>query len=471
MRLHQAIKLFIKKTILPHALNKDDARREFILNILLVGLGVLAGIAFSINALHPFLYPESKAQSPLTTGIVLIFIVLLWKLSRFGKSQIAAHIFIIFLLLMGMYMSYYWGPDLPAVLLFYSLLIVMTGILINSSFAFLIAIACGVATVIFSYLELSQMLHPHDGWKREPILITDAVVYAIIFGIISIVSWLSNREMMKALRRARASELAVRKQRDNLEVIVEERTRELKFAQAEKLSQLYRFAEFGRMSTGLFHDLANPLTLVFLNLDKMKKQSRNSHQDISETKILLNRALSGTKRLEQFIVAARKQVQNQDVLQKFSLTEEVNSALLLLEYKSRKKKVRFVVVIPKNILYIGNSVRFNQLVTNIVSNAIDSYDDSTTKDRKVVVSIVREKDEIVLTIQDWGHGIHKKTLPHIFKPLFTTKTIERGMGVGLSICKDIVDKYLHGHITVESTYRKGTTFIVRFPFAKKSPKN
>lgn len=468
MRLHQATKFFITKTIRPHALSRDDARREFILNILLVGLITLAGIAFSINVLRPILYPHgSEGQNPLVTGTVLLFLILLWKLSRIGKSKMAAIIFILFLQTMGLYMSYYWGPDLPAVLLFYSLLIVMAGILISASFAFLIAFICAAITITFSYLDIYQLINPHDYWKSEPIMITDSIVYGLIFGIISLVSWISNREMSNALRRARASEATVRRQRDNLEIIVEESTRELQFMQAEKITQLYRFVELGRMSTGLFHDLSNPLTLVSLNLDKIRRQNKKGQNiDFSETKIHLQRALSGTRRLEQFILAARRQVQNKDIEKKFSLFEEITSALLILEYKAKKSKIVIDFNSTKDTRYVGNSVKFNQLVTNIVSNAIDACEGVSKSDKRIEVRLGRLKKDVVLEIQDWGQGIHKKTLPHIFDALFTTKSQEKGMGIGLSISRETVEKYLHGTISVESVYGKGTTFRIIFPVKK-----
>ena len=470
MRLHRAIKFFYKRIIQPHSSNKDEARREFILNILLTGIVFLTSIGFSINLLHPVLHPDSKGQSPLLTGAILVFIVTLLVVSRSGLSKFSAQVLVWFFLFVGFYMGYYWGADLPALLLFLALQIVMAGILINTKFAFIISILSGIGLLVITQAEIAGIVVPHNEWKREVIHMVDSIVYALILGIIAVVSWLSNKEMEKALKRARTSEAAVKKQRDNLEILVEERTKELKLSQAEKLTQLYHFAEFGKMATGLFHDLANPLTLVSLNLDRLKRQSKNmDQQQIYDTKILLRRAMSGTHRLQKYITSARKQIQNQDVMHLFSLKEEVGQSLQLLEYKSRKKHVQIERNIPKNIMYYGNSIKFNQLVTNLVSNAIDSYDNTHLKNKRVEIRLNENKKRVHLEIQDWGIGISNQDLERIFDPLFTTKSSDDGMGIGLSICRDIAIKYLKGAIDVASKHGQGSTFTVTFPL-KKSPK-
>ncbi len=469
MRLQEANKFLYRKIISPRSVNKDQARREFILNILLVWLALLSTIGFLINIIHPLLYPSSEGQSPLLTGVITFFLYTLLFISRKGKSMVTSAIFIWFLSLVGVYMCYYWGADLPATLLFFALLIVMTGILINSMYSFIIATLCGVTVIIFSYLTISGVFRPHLDWKGEIVHMVDAVIYAIILGIIAIVSWLSNREIEKALRRARASEAIVRKQRDSLEIQVEKRTKELRQAEAEKLSQLYRFAEFGRMATGLFHDLATPLNLITLNLDMLQKENKKiNKQKITDSKVLLTRAIQGTHRLENFIQAARKQLQTSEVRKKFSLSSEISQAMKILEYKARKNGVKMRPTIQNHFQYVGNPSKFNQLVTNLISNAIDSYEGSKRGEKIVEIRLVNDGKNALFEVKDWGRGISEKNKEHIFEPFFTTKSKYRGMGMGLSICRDVVTKDLKGHLKVSSQKGKGTIFTVDFPLTQKS---
>jgi len=455
----------------PRSKNLDTARREFILNILLVGLIVLTVPAFLLNIFKSFVYLHKRGENPLVTGSVLVVFIGLLVLSRKGKSYFASSIFIFILILLGISANFRWGPDLPQILLIYSLTVVMAGILINSRFAFIISVINGTIILVFSYLKIHGLYHTDDRWRIDVVHFSDAIVYAITLFIIALVSWLFNRESERALRRARISEMALKRQRDRLEIVVEERTAELKRVQAEKLSQLYRFAEFGRTASGLFHDLVNPLNLVSLNLDLLKKHNKKvDQQKISETKVLLKRAISGTQRLESFVDIARKQVQSNDKRQTFSLVDEVKESLQMLEYKASKAYVTVTIQPSETILFFGNPIKFNQLVTNVVSNAIDAYDTVIRKPKRVEIKLQKLKNMLRLEIQDFGIGIKEEMLLNIFDPFFTTKSPGKAMGMGLAICKEIVEKELQGKITVVSKRGEGTTFTIAFPL-KKAPQS
>jgi len=462
--VHSIGLLLWKRIILPKSTNKDEARREFILNTLLVSLSILTAITFTINVFHPLLYSASEGAHPLISGGIFILVLSLLRISRYGKSRLSAFIFIGLLTAVGVYMDYFWGADLPAVLLFFALLIVMAGILIDTKFAFIIALLCGGSIILFSYLEIIHIYEPHNTWKNEVIHIVDSVVYVLILAIIAVVSWLSNREMERALKRARASETTVKRQRDKLEILVEKRTKELKLTQAEKLAQLYRFAQFGRMASGLFHDLATPLNLISLNLDRLsRRHKRIDKQKISHTRVLLKRAIGGTQRLESFVEAARKQIQGQEILQTFSLNKEVTQVIQMLEHKAKKSHITISFKLKKDVKTFGSPVKFIQIITNLVLNAIDAYENVRRKTKRIEVRVQKVNSNVKLEVQDWGIGIHERDTLKIFDPLFTTKSPKKGIGMGLSICKDIVEKHLKGTCTVESKRGVGTTFAVQFP--------
>src|SRR5207245_1034752 len=128
-------------------------------------------------------------------------------------------------------------------------------ILINSRFAFILTSLIGANLFALSFMQMHHVYAPRLYWKHQEYNLADGIVRYITLTIIALVSWLFNREMETALIRAQLSEKALREQRDLLEIKVEERTQELKQTQVEKLTQLYRFAEFGKISSGLFHDL------------------------------------------------------------------------------------------------------------------------------------------------------------------------------------------------------------------------
>lgn len=455
----------------PKSRNKDFARREFILNVLLVGAIFLSSAAI----LSAWIGTQRVAQKgeiyqgvpiALLATVPLSFLAL-YFFSRGGKPKLVAYIFISLYIFSAMYTSYYWGTSVPQALLIFALVIVMTGVLIGTKFAFVVTIFISLSLFAISYLHTKRIILANTAWRSKPPHLRDTGVSIMIFAIIAIVSWLFNREIEKALQRARRSEKALKKERDFLEVRVEERTKELKKAQLEKVLHLYRLADFGRMAAGFFHDLVTPLTTVSLNVERLQARSKDVKQLNSNMGPLLKRAASGTRRMKSFVQAVRKQIQKQEEKVVFSLNREIIQSLDVLNYKAKSIRVKLHFVYPKTIRTYGNPLRFNQLITNLVSNAIEAYEGvRRRKNREVIIKLARQNKRVILEVQDFGCGIPKKNLGKIFDPFFTTKSAEKGTGIGLSICKDIAKEEFGGKIKVESKQGKGTTVIAEFPIRK-----
>ena len=466
----------VKKLVSSRSSNKDRARREFILNVLLFGLIILSFVGF-IHALVTCIL-DLNSDSSVSPSIILFFSALfsfLLVLSKKGRVNISAGIFIAFLYLSGLYTILLSGADVPQALLIFALIIVMAGILVNTVFAFVATFLVSLTLLVVSFLQAEGYYAPHTQWKTLPHNLGDTVVAVVTLAIIALVSWLFNRESEKALKRARESEAALKKYTKDLEIIVKTRTGELQQIQVEQLMQMYRFSEFGRISSGLFHDLVNHLNLISLNLDLLNDKTKHLKQD--EIRKLLERAVAGTNRLEDFVMTAKKQMQNQEVLQMFSLKKEINQVIQLLSYREKKSHVKVLFHYKQDVQTFANPIKFTQVMTNLIVNAIDAYDGSLKKDKRMVITLSQKDARVQVTIQDWGSGISATHLPKVFDSLFTTKSFEKGMGLGLAICRDIVEKDFRGSIGVKSTEKKGTIFILDFPIQNadqgkiKSPKS
>ena len=106
------------------------------------------------------------------------------------------------------------------------------------------------------YLTMHEMAMPEIvDWKNDSIELTDIIAYLFIIAFMFALSWISRRQSDTSLVRARQSERELKKERDSLEIKVEERTRELAKTQEDRLRELTHIAEFGRLSQGIFHDL------------------------------------------------------------------------------------------------------------------------------------------------------------------------------------------------------------------------
>lgn len=455
--------------IKPKSKDEEGARKERILNILLLCAFFLstvaslsATISYSIDVRTNSLY---RGIGGLVVGFFVLFFFFLYFLSRAGFSKLIAKIFVLFFFFSAFYTSFRWGANVPQSILINALIIVMAGILVNTKFAFLMVFL--ILTSSFFLLELVNkgFVKYNLLWATTPPRLEDILINFLSFLIIAVVSWLYNREIIKSLQRARNSERELQKERDNLEIRVEERTKELKQAQLEKVVQLYKFADFGRLATGLFHDLVTPLNVVSLNLENIKEQTNHlTKEKPIEIKQALKRATVSTKIMEEFVKSVRLQIQGQQSKKIFSLNKEIFSVIENLYNKAINQKVEIIFENKNKILTYGNQLRFHQVITNLISNAIDSYSKiKRHKNRKILVRLYKQKNNIILEVEDFGVGIADKNLERIFEPFYTTKNINEGMGIGLTICRDIIERNFDGKISVKSKNNIGTKFTIEFP--------
>jgi signal transduction histidine kinase len=453
--------------IRPQSEDEDVARREYILNILLVSCAALFFVTFLFSVFQYFTLAHYRGTYPVFFLVALLVFGLLYRLSKRNKSKLAAYIFLGFFFVLPTYAIFHWGADVVAGLLFFVLVIIMSGILLGSRVAFGVTVLSSSLITLVAYLHVNEIINPISYWKAEKFKVSDTLVVSIIFLIIAAVSWLSNREIQKSLSRVRESKEELKKERDSLEIKVEARTKELKEVQAEKMAQLYRFAEFGRISSGLFHDLINPLNAVSLNLGKTDGTAE-------ETKQYVGNAVRAAKKLEDLVVAVRKQLAREEVKALFLVEEEIRHVIEVLSHKAEHAKVELRFVPRSDTQMFGDAIKFNQVVLNLVANGIDACTPPTGEmvpvspgDRWVQVSLIEEPETIILLVEDNGVGIPEHHMDKIFEPFFTTKMNGQGIGIGLSMARRIVEKDFGGLLIATSEAGRGSSFKASLPMRKK----
>jgi signal transduction histidine kinase len=347
-----------------------------------------------------------------------------------------------------------WGTQLPQPILTYGVVIVMAGALIGTAGAVTVALAGFAVLFGVTYLFYAGLVTPDRAWIEEPGDYIDAVVYGMTFFILALIIGLSDKEIKRSMRRVMESEGALKRERDSLEVKVQQRTAELQKAQVEKMRELQRFAEFGRYTSTLLHDLANPLTTISFNLDQLRDGQRSK---------LLQRAREGLDYIEQYIAAARRQLSSQRQTTSFDVAAEVKRVVAFLSGRAAPQRVHITLKLAKGIKLHADSIRFNQVMAGLLANAIDAYDSVDNPDKVVLVVMQRRGAFIQIEVRDYGKGIPPGSIGRLFEPFYTTKTIDRGLGIGLAVVKQITEEDFSGSIAVTSSRRKGTCFTVRLP--------
>ncbi len=449
-----------RRSITPHSQNEDVARREYIFNILVLGLSALTFLAFVLTLLSYLRQGDGYENVPPFALLIPIAILLsLYKLARKKFRDWIVWIFIGLYLVIATYSMYLYSYVLPQGLLIYVLVIIMSGILISARASLVMTLIVLVSLSILAYIQINGLTDPYADELNEPFKTDDLLVYIVIFAIIFSVSWLSNREIETSLKRARKSEKELRVERNSLEEKVKERTQALEKAQVEKTLELYRFAEFGRISSTLLHELVNPLTAVSLDLEQLETKQKSR---------LVGQIREGINHMEQYVQSARQQLRSQSEVKLFDTRTEIKRVFSFLTPKAKASQVKLTSSLAGNIELYGDNSKFSQIIANLVGNAIDAYKDSQPQTERIVVTRSLIKDNsLIISVTDHGVGISGKELVHIFEPFFTTKSSDRGTGIGLTITKRIVEEDFKGTIAVHSSKNIGTVFSIDLPIQPK----
>ncbi|MBD3252069.1 GHKL domain-containing protein [Candidatus Uhrbacteria bacterium] len=437
---------------------EDRRRRQRILLVLSAAtfaFSLLLSVIFFINEFETD--TESRISLLLPILVVLICGISFWLARR--EHIVSGSVLLITLYTALPVMSYArWGADIPQPLLFGAIIIIVTSILLGTRSGFGIGLLLAVYILVVTHGQEVGHLSVDRSWVAQQLTIFDAAGFAITLVLVSLIAWLSNTEMERSLKRAQASEAALKQERDLLEVRVEERTRALKHAQMQTMDELYRMAEFGKLSSGLFHDFANLLTAVSLNIGAIKEDTKSSLQEVRDH---VDEAAHAASHMQRLMQSVRKQFRvNQEAL-RINVADEVDQALRLIAATLRKRNITVTYSGDPTVTIYGNPLKLNHVLMNLLTNAADALEGVQDRKREIRVSIERANTSAVIRVRDNGSGIAPEILPRIFELYYTTKS--SGTGIGLATSRRIVMEDFCGSMTVESVPDRGTTFTLMLP--------
>jgi signal transduction histidine kinase len=226
----------------------------------------------------------------------------------------------------------------------------------------------------------------------------------------------------------------------------------------KKLIQVEKLASIGHMSTGIAHEIRNPLTSVKLNIQKLlEKKSLDeldrAHLDISR---------EGIAQIEKFIKELLNFARISDLnLDSFSIEQIVDGSIKMMADSLELKDITLEKHYEENLpLVRADGDKLRQVILNILNNACEAVNEGGMID--VFLSMVYEDSErkVKIEITDDGGGIPKREWSNIFEPFYTTKA--SGIGLGLAIALKIIEQH-NGAINVKSKQGKGTLFEILIP--------
>lgn len=416
---------------------EDFNRKKMISTVLTVGsftllLGLLITRAYSYIT-----SPENLhiGISLYLLPCLLVGHIILYLLIKRGRISLASFILTSLYAVGSLYGAYTWGISMPTTLLLFSLVIGLIGILFSSKKAL---IATGLTFIIIFILGLREIKNPDiTSWKNYGIEIIDICSYIVIIGISCGLTFLSNKEVEKSLMRARESE-------KNLEAKIDARTKQLKKSQLETITAMSQTYELGKVAQGLFHDLITPLTSAALYI---------SEYDRTNTKEYINRAVQASERMRKMLDVTKRQINTSDLVEKINVANEIHSVIELLQFIIRKKGVEVDIQISQNFTILGVPIKFSQIISNILQNAVECFVEEQKKNIKIIVK------KNLITISNNGPEIPQSILDQLFKTPITTKIDH--FGIGLPNIRNIIENYFSGSVSITSN-AEITTFTLNF---------
>jgi two-component system, LuxR family, sensor kinase FixL len=233
-----------------------------------------------------------------------------------------------------------------------------------------------------------------------------------------------------------------------------------------EMAHLSRVTTLGELSGSLAHELNLPLGAILSNAQAAQRILANGDPDLAEVREILNDIVSEDKRAAEVIRRSRLWLKKGEVqLHPLRINKVVRDVLKLISTDLISQNVTVDSQLAGNLPAItGDPVQLQQVLVNLVVNACDAMADCDTSERRLLIrtGIDNGSSAVIVSVTDRGGGVPEKKMEEIFEPFFTTK--EKGMGLGLSVCRTIVAAH-RGKLWAANNADRGATFHFTLPVA------
>ncbi|WP_232772578.1 sensor histidine kinase [Psychromonas sp. Urea-02u-13] len=326
-----------------------------------------------------------------------------------------------------------------------------------------------------NYLVLTKE-YAKAGWNVRVFVSTNSITYSIVILLVLLTLLFSLLYLVLVLIRQRQNrndekqrlqvnakqelEFQVMQRTSALHAEIDERQKaELALKNTQKeLIQAAKLAVLGQLSASISHELNNPLAairsyadnaLVFLEREKIDKVTGN-----------LQRITHLTERMARISAQLKAFARKSDgVMSIIALQPVLLATFELVKPQLKASQITLDMHLPRNIIQVkAEPIQLEQILVNLLSNAIQAMQDSEVKNINVTLSASAGK--AVVEVIDTGPGIAESDIGQLFEPFFTTK--ETGLGLGLSISQQIINS-MQGKLWAQNTADAGAMFSISLP--------
>ena len=235
----------------------------------------------------------------------------------------------------------------------------------------------------------------------------------------------------------------------------------LRNLQAE-LAHAARLSTLGELAASIAHEVNQPLAAITTNASASVRWLDRPQPNLEEVKTLAARIAADARRAADIIsrirdMATRRTTETAPI----SVASVIEEAAAFLRHDMQAQRVSLQLDLAPDLpVVIGDRTQLQQVVVNLSMNAAQAMAHVPAGQRRIIIGAQHSEGAIVVTIDDDGPGIAHEHLDHLFQSFFTTK--ENGMGIGLPICRTIVEAH-GGQIRVENRAAGGARVTVSLP--------
>jgi len=236
----------------------------------------------------------------------------------------------------------------------------------------------------------------------------------------------------------------------------------LQAAQAE-LARSTQASRMSAMTASIAHEIRQPLAAIMTNANAGLRWIGQTPPNVAETRQALERIVHESQRTDDVVQNIRAMFKSEGASRiSVDLNELINEVLTLTKGDLQKRAIIVRTKLDENLPRVmANRVQLQQVLFNLVTNAIEAMDPVGERDRQLLIKSEPGTDgEVSLAVEDSGTGIDPKHIERVFRSFFTTK--DKGMGMGLSICRSIIESH-GGRLWASRGSRHGSVFQFTLP--------
>jgi len=311
-------------------------------------------------------------------------------------------------------------------------------------------------TFVFMYFDFFEFLveftRLHEEWNLDELI--------LVFLAMGFVALLYSRRRIVEIKKLK-EELEQLNHQLNQRLIKEE---DKNYSHELKILEQSKLASLGEMIGNISHQWRQPLSVISTVASGILLKKHHNILKDEELEEYTNHIIKHTEYLSETINTFRNFIEEDRSLKKTILQERLDKVLEIVSMTLKNNNIELINNIDYNEkieieMVIGE---LEQVIISILNNSKDAILDNNITNGWIQIRTLKQKDKIVIFIEDNGGGISEKILPNIFEPYFTTKHKSQGTGLGLYMSYKVITQNLKGDILIENS-KNGVICTIEIP--------